>query len=306
VGHFVAADDLHHEIAGFANGRESLFWVMPVPTGPHPPVLAMAYLWRDAHDGKYGRIIGLTDHFGGEPSYLDVQVGLDLEGDDFDDCAAAGLQLKQPEPLHSAVLDYSADGEFAIHVTHAGLHEPFSWREGLGGCPAWAAHDRFEQSTRTSGTITIAGRTVAFDQGIGHRDHSWGSRDWRALQHWKWMNAATVDGELSFHGWISFALGERQVNGYVNRGGVLSPIVTAEAHSQLDGAFMHTHVDGRFRTLDGAELTLEAEGVAGMPLLARHMQMQEVACTATLDGKPAVAHIEHGWPASYIADYLTV
>jgi hypothetical protein len=117
------------------------------------------------------------------------------------------------------------------------------------------------------------------------------------------MNAATIDGELSFHGWISFALGERQVNGYVNRGGAVSPIVTAEAHSQLDDAFMHTRVDGRFTTLDGAELTLEAEGVAGMPLLARHMQMQEVACTATLDGRPAIAHIEHGWPASYIADY---
>lgn len=299
MAHFAPADDLHHDISGFAHGRESLFWVLPVPD---QGVLAMAYLWRDAHDGKYGRIVGLTDHFGGEPSYLDVQAGLDLTGADFDDCTAAGLHVRQPEPLRTAALDYD-DGEFALQIELHGLHEPFSWRQGLGGCPDWAAHDRFEQSTRTRGTITIGGRTIAFEDGIGHRDHSWGSRDWRALQHWKWINAATVDGELSLHGWISFALGERQINGYVNRGGVVSPIVEAEAHSTLDAAFMHTAVEGRFRTLDGAVLTLHANGVAGMPLAARHMQMQEVACSATLDGRAAVAHIEHGWPASYIADY---
>jgi hypothetical protein len=66
---------------------------------------------------------------------------------------------------------------------------------------------------------------------------------------------------------------------------------------------MHTHTSGRFRTLDGAELLMETEAVAGMPLIARHMQANEVACTATLDGSPAVAHIEHGWPVSYISDY---
>ena len=301
MAHFTATDDLHHDISAFPNGRESLFWVMPVPADG---ALAMAYLWRDAHDGKYGRIVALTNRFGGEPPFCDVQVGLDLAGDDFDDCFAAGLRVTQPEPLCTAVLDFDDGDGFALHVTHTGLHEPFSWRDGLGGCPDWAAHDRYEQSTRTEGTITIGGRTIALESGIGHRDHSWGSRDWRALQHWKWMNAATIDGELSFHGWISFALGERQVNGYVNRAGALSPIVEADAHSTLDGAFMHTAVDGRFRTLDGAELTMHADGVAGMPLLARHMQMQEVACTATLDGRPAIAHIEHGWPISYIEDYV--
>ena len=300
MAHFTAADDLHHDISGFAHGRESLFWVMPVPD---QGVLAMAYLWRDAHDGKYGRLVGITDRFGGEPRYHDAQIGLDLEGDDFDDCAAAGLRVTQPDPLRTAVLDYE-DSEFALHITHEGLHEPFSWRDGLGGCPEWAAFDRFEQSTRTSGSITVAGRTITFDQGIGHRDHSWGTRDWRALQHWKWMNAATLDGSVSLHGWISFALGERQVNGYVNRAGTLSPIVEAEAHSRLDDAFMHTHTSARFRTLDGAELLMETEAVAGMPLIARHMQANEVACTATLDGAPAVAHIEHGWPVSYIADYV--
>jgi hypothetical protein len=300
MGHFSAADDLHHDISSFKHGRESLFWVFPLPDAG---ALAMTYLWRDAHDGKYGRIVALTDHFGGEPSYIDVQAGLDLEGDDFDDCVAAGLHVRQRDPLKTAALDYD-DGEFALHLRLEGLHEPFSWRDGLGGCPEWAAHDRYEQSTRTAGQITIGGTQIELGGGIGHRDHSWGSRDWRPLQHWKWMNASTLDGELTFHGWISFALGERQVNGYVNRGGVLSPIVEAEAHSQLDHEFMHKQVSGRFKSLDGLELLMEADGVAGMPLSARHMQMQEVACTATLDGRPAIAHIEHGWPASYIQDYV--
>lgn len=300
MAHLGPQDDLHHDISGFPNGRESLFWVFPVPDAG---VLAMAYLWREAEDGTYGRFVTLTDHFGGEPSYLDVQVGLELEGADFDDCAAAGLRLRQPDPLRTAVLDFE-DGDHALHLELTGLHEPFSWRDGLGGCPDWAAHDRFEQSMRTNGTITVSGRSVEVRDGFGHRDHSWGSRDYRALHHWKWMNAATVDGELSFHGFISFALGQRQVNGYVNRGGTLSPIVEADAESTLDDAFMHTLVAGRFRTLDGAVLQLEARGVAGTALPQRHMQIPEVACHATLDGRPAIAHIEHGWPAAYIADYV--
>jgi hypothetical protein len=300
VPHFQPTDDLIHDISGFENGRESLFWVFPFP---EQGMLAMAYLWRDAHDGKYGRMIGLTDHLGGEPSYLNAQVGLDLEGDDLDDCVVGGLHVRQPEPLTKATVDFD-DGPFGLHLEAVGLHEPFSWRDGLGGCPSWAAHDRYEQATRTTGSVTIGGNTAAIEGGIGHRDHSWGTRDWRALQHWKWMNASTLDGTVSLHGWISFALGERQVNGYVSRDGVVSPIVEAEAHSQLDAAFMHTHVTGRFRTLDGRELELEADAVAGMPMVARHMHANEVAGTATLDGRPAIAHIEHGWPASYIADYI--
>lgn len=299
MGRFSAADDLLHDITGRPHGRESLFWVLPVP---HQGMLGLAYLYRDADTGKFGRIIALADSVSAKPLFWDVAGDLDMEGDDLDDCVVGGLHVRQPDPLRTAEISF-ARGDVRLECSMTGLHEPFSWHEGADGCPAWAADERYEQSVRTTGTFSAGGRTVAFDS-TGHRDHSWGTRDWRALQHWKWMNASTPDGDVSVHAWISYALGDRQVNGYVNRAGTVSPIVTAEAKATLDDQFMHQSVVGSFTTADGRELRLEAKAVAGLPVPARHLQMNEIACSATFDGaQPAIAHIELGWPQAYVSDY---
>jgi hypothetical protein len=296
---FTAADDLLHDIAGRQNGRESLFYVLPVP---HERLLALAYVFKDESTGRFGRIVALADGVSPEPLFLDMAGDLELEGDDLDDFVVGGLHVRQPEPLQVAELSFlSADG-FGLECRLEGTHAPFSWHDGPEGCPPWAADDRYEQSVRTRGTLTLPGRTVDCDS-AGHRDHSWGTRDWRPLQHWKWINATAIDEDISLHGWISYALGDRQINGYVSRGGVVSPIVAAEARAQLDDTFMHTSVSGTFTTADGRRLPLEATSVAGLPIPARHMQMNEIACSATLDGHAAIAHIELGWPQSYIAEY---
>jgi hypothetical protein len=295
---FTAADDLLHDIAGRPHGRESLFFVLPVP---HEGLAGLAYVFKDESTGRFGRIIALGESLSPEPLFLDIAADLALEGDDLDDFVVGGLHVRQPDPLRTAGLSFHKDG-FGIECHLEGTHAPFSWHEGIDGCPPWAADERYEQSVRTRGTFTLPGRTVDFVS-AGHRDHSWGTRDWRPLQHWKWINATAVDEDISLHGWISYALGDRQVNGYVSRDGVVSPIVTAESHAVLDEAFMHTSVSGNFVDAEGRELRLEATSVAGIPVPARHMQMNEIACSATLDGHAAIAHIELGWPQSYIADY---
>lgn len=300
MGRFSAADDLLHDVTGRPHGRESLAFVMPLP---HDGLASIVYMWVDADTGRWGRLVGLADQLSPKPLFLDIATDLELEGEDLDDCVVGGVRVRQPDPLARVELSFNAGG-VTLECTMTALHEPFSWHDGAGGCFPWAADDRYEQSMRTEGSITVCGRTVEFHGG-GHRDHSWGTRDWRALQHWKWMNVIAPEENLSLHGWISFALGDRQINGYVNRGGDVSPIVAAEATATLDAALMHTSVTGRFTTADGRELRLEAKAVAGLPIPARHMQMHEVACTATLDDTPAVAHIELGWPAAYVADFTT-
>jgi hypothetical protein len=299
VRRFTAADDLLHDVAPSEHGRESLFFVLPVP---EHRLLGLVYLWRDAAPGNFGRLVAFAGDVAREPLALDVADGLALEGDDLDDCTVGGLHVRQPEPLRTAELRFAA-GDVALDVRVRGLHEPFSWHDGADGCPPWAADDRFEQSVTTEGSFTVAGRTVEFT-GIGHRDHSWGTRDWRALQHWKWINAATLDGELSVHAWTSYALGAEQVNGYVNRSGTVTPFAAVRAAAELDDAFMHRRVRGTFTATDGTAVELDATAVAGVPIPARHLLMHEVACDATLDGRPAVAQVELGWPASYVADFL--
>lgn len=293
-------DDLLHDITGRPNGRESLFFVLPVP---HEGLLGLAYVYKDASTGRFGRIVALADSVSTKPLFLDIAGDLELEGDDLDDFVVGGLHVRQPDPLRTAELSFAKDG-VRLECALEGIHAPFSWHDGIDGCPPWAADERYEQSVRTRGTIAARGRTVDFTS-AGHRDHSWGTRDWRPLQHWKWINATAIDEDVSLHGWISYALGDRQVNGYVNRGGDVSPIVAAESHADLDEHFMHTRVTGSFVTADGRELRLDATSVAGLAIPARHMQMNEIACTATLDGAAAIAHIELGWPASYVHDYTT-
>jgi hypothetical protein len=124
------------------------------------------------------------------------------------------------------------------------------------------------------------------------------------MQHWKWMNAATPDGSTSLHAFMLFALGDRLVNGYVNRGGRLTPLTGIEAHTDLDlNTMLHRRVHAVCTDEAGREIVLDATGVAGVPVPAGHMRMNEIACTATLDGQPAYAHVEMGWPETYVRQY---
>jgi hypothetical protein len=57
--------------------------------------------------------------------------------------------------------------------------------------------EHYEQAGRVTGTITIDGKETPFD-GSGHRDHSWGIRDWSAPSSWTWLTCQFSD-ELAFN-----------------------------------------------------------------------------------------------------------
>lgn len=155
------------------------------------------------------------------------------------------------------------------------------------------AHDRYEQPCLTSGRLR--GRQIDFTA-VGHRDHCWGTRDWRPLQHWKWMNAATPDGALSLHAMKIHALGETLVYGYLNRGAVLTPVTDIDVEAELDSAMTHRRVWRTVTDSTGAS-TLNAEPAAGWSMPIQHLLLHEVGMSATLGARPAPAHIELGWPA---------
>jgi hypothetical protein len=294
MGHFTSRDDLLHDISDSPHARESLLWTAPVPEAG---LLAFAYAWVDA-GGRFGRLVCVSGDDPYAPLFLDYAEDLELDGENLDECSIGGLRLRQPDPLRSAEIAYETEG-FSYSCRFEGMHEPFSWHQNRGGCPTWAATDRFEQSCRTSGEIVVGGRRVEFSS-TGHRDHSWGTRDWRVLQHWKWINAAS-NGD-SLHAFVSFALGERQVLGYLNRGGVVSPILDAEVTATLDERMVHRTVTARFVDEGGRSMALETQSVAGWQMPIRHLLLNEMGGTATIDGRPGVAHVEFGWPADYVRD----
>ena len=94
---------------------------------------------------------------------------------------------------------------------------------------AWRASTRYEIPCRVSGTVTLAGETIRL-QGPGQRDHSWGSRDWWAVD-WMW-SALHLDDGTHTH-----AVGLPEMPGYgvgyVQREGELQEIETVRAEQEL-------------------------------------------------------------------------
>lgn len=293
---FRPEDDLLHDKHSAAGplARESLLITAPIPA---ERLLVFAYLWREGGT-KWGRFLFVAGPDVDAPLYLTSESDATYQGDDLLDFEVNGLRWRQPEPLQTAELEY-ADDECELSLRFDGLHPPFTWHDNEDGCPAWLAVDRYEQSGRTSGRLVLRGREITID-GIGHRDHSWGTRDWNYLQHWKWINASAHDRSVSLHCGLMNAQGDVLINGYVSRGGVVSPIVRASAKAELDERMVHRRVSGTVTDATGADMTFDAHFAAGWSMPIHHLQLNEISMTATLDGKAADAHVEFGWPAEYV------
>lgn len=287
-------DLLHPESAAGPLARESLALTAPIP---EEELLVFLYAWREGGT-KWGRFVFIAGPDPARPEYVSYVADADYSGDDLRDFTVSGLHCRQSEPLKVAELSFS-DADLDLAVRFEGIHEPFTWRDNADGCPQWMAHDRYEQSCLTSGRLRLRGREVAFT-GFGHRDHSWGTRNWNYLMHWKWMNAATPDGRLSVHCTTMNSCGDTLLNGYVNRDGVLARIVHAEVATELDEAMMHRRVTGTFADETGAELAFDGRFAAGWAMPIQHLVLHEVAMSARLDGRPATGHVEMGWLADYV------
>lgn len=233
-----------------------------------------------------------------KPEYVSFDGDATYAGDDLKDFTVSGLAIRQPEPLKTAEIEF-ADDELELSLHFAGIHAPFSWNDNAGGLREWIAHDRYEQSCVTTGRLALRGREIEFT-GVGHRDHSWGTRDWRPFQHWKWMNAGTHDGTVSLHAMKLYALGEEIVYGYLNRAGVVTRVTHVDVAAELDEAMMHRRVHGTVTDETGAAMSFDAHAAAAWSMPIHTHTLNEVGMSAVLDGRPAVAHVEFGWPTAYL------
>jgi hypothetical protein len=294
---FSQRDDLRHRAPDGARMRDSLFWNLIVPEEE----LGMQVYTFVNHRGRAGYNVCV---WGGdsEPVVLQHlgQVGPEA---DFDDWRVAGLEVRQPELRRTAEVRFAGDG-VRLEYDFTALHEAFSYRQNPGGLPSWFAENRFEQAGRVQGVLEVAGRRIEFDR-IAHRDHSWGTRDWGAPQHWKWLLAHTPSGAaLNAFVWIS--RGEWGFNGYVLRDGEPVAIERIEQRAEYDAGMDQRRLDAELVLVDGTttELTLESFGAVRMP----HDDpfgtvIIEAACRATIDGEAGGGQFETHWPLAYI-DHL--
>src|SRR5260370_17493122 len=114
----------------------------------------------------------------------------------FSDWKLDGFSMQQDVKFGAAHIRWEHP-QATLDFNFAGFHPPYAYGSNRAGCPGYAATNRIEQSGRVTGTLALATRHIKFDA-TGHRDHSWGTRDWTAFQHYKWFSCQVRD-ELSVH-----------------------------------------------------------------------------------------------------------
>jgi hypothetical protein len=112
---------------------------------------------------------------------------------------------------------------------YADVHVDLTYRDFYPSTPCWkwigddtvdiGATAHYESSGAIQGTVEIGGRTHRVAHGLGHRDHSWGTRDGSNLRACRWC-VGTTGPELS-HSIFTFfdAKGRVAKGGWVVRHG---------------------------------------------------------------------------------------
>jgi len=291
------ADDLRHPPAEGVKGRDSLYFNLMLP---ELEIGVFVYTWVD-QQGVAGRLVTAWDP-GEKPLAFEVEHGIDMGEADFDDWNIAGLRVRHPEPLRTAEVRFASE-QLDLTYDFAGSHDAFAYTRNPGGCPQWMAVNRFEQTGWARGELRLGDRVIPFGQ-PAHRDHSWGRRNWRMPQHWKWVVAQTPSGNgLNLFQWV--VRGETGTNGYVLHDGTPIALVDARCHAIYDGDMTSRSLHATLFDESGGEteLVMGRYGTVALPV-GSDTVLNEAACRASIDGEAGWGQFETQWPSSYVAHLI--
>lgn len=314
IGRTQPHDNLRHRPDAGGRMRDSLFWQT---TLPEQQLGLQVYLYVSG-TGRSGFNVAV---WGTDATPLAFEVGGGTVSDtlDFDDFRlstdTAAVRVRHTELMQSARVDITTDA-LTLNLSFEGLHPAFSYRDCPDGLPSWFALDRIEQTGRIAGDLRLHGRSQEQDGGrsdgnggerrvelgpIGHRDHSWGRRDWRAPQHWKWFVAYTPSGQ-AVNGWIWIARGEWGFAGYVLRDGRPVPVATIEHRTEYTEGLRQRHLDATLIDVEGHRTRLELDvfGLLRLPDERTGTEVREGACTARIEGEAGAGQFETEWPLDYL------
>jgi len=219
---------------------------------------------------------------------------------DFDDFSIGALHIRNDLALRSATVTVRSP-QLSLDLQFVGMHDAFTFHDNPDGLPRWFADDRIEQTGSISGSLAF-GDTSATLGPIGHRDHSWGLRDWNAPQHWKWLVAYTPSGR-AVNGWIWQAHGEWGFAGYVLRPGSpnVVPVTRIDATTSYSDDAEQQTLEAIFHDVEGGTTLLELSvfGILHLPDERSGTTILEGASEALIDGEPGAGQFEAEWPTEY-------
>lgn len=291
-------DDLRHWPADGGRMRDSLFWEVIMPEEQ----LGMQIYLYLTNRGKTGYNVSIWGP-GKDPVALKLAqgiVGADLDLDDFE---FEGVRVKQPELRRTAEVRFSSP-DVNLEYNFTALHDAFSYRCNPDGLPSWFAENRIEQTGHVTGFLEVGGRRIPLDR-KGHRDHSWGRRDWGVPQHWKWFIAYTESGR-AVNGWIWIARGEWGFAGYVVTDGITVPVSHIRHHAEYHDDMMQKRLEADVVDVTGETTRVVLDSFGAVKLPTRDpmgIVITEAACRATIDGESGAGQFETHWTGQYL-NYL--
>lgn len=290
-----AYHDGRHVLADSPFSRESIPYVVVLPD---EGVVANSYTWVD-RQGQAGGIFFLFGPGVEGGSIVELFDTVAVSPDqNFDDWKVGGLHFRQDLALQHA--DVAVRGKRAsIEFQFDAVHPAYAYGFHPDGCPSYIADNRTEQTGRVKGVLEIDNRRIPFDT-TGVRDHSWGTRDWKIPQHWKWMHAQ-AGPDVAVHIFQIQALGRVETRGYVLRDGLFSEARSAEFDFTTTDRYFHATLSCTIR--DSMDRTTRLEGAcfghhAFLP--NPDTTLNQGAMTCTIEGKAGSGYVEFLWPTEYL------
>lgn len=167
--------------------------------------------------------------------------------------------------------------------------------DGDGGAFSRLGSQHYEQSGIFEGELAFKGRTVGIGPSPGHRDHSWGPRDWSAPSFYP-LFCCAFSRELAFNLWEGRIGGDDFVRGYVFDGSANSAVVKSDVATtyEKDGK---RPLKACLRLQDnlGRTFEIESENMGGMTVPVRGSLLSEnigrMACNG-LEGAGLMEYLD--------------
>jgi hypothetical protein len=216
------------------------------------------------------------------------------------------LKIKCIEPMKRWQVSFE-DRKFALEMNYTGRFPVFNSADSedpLASLDKYgiemldvAAQQHYEQAMKATGTLRLKKKDETRQiTCLGHRDHSWGTRDWVNIDAWNWVAAQFEDETINLI--RSDVLGKNPQGGFISTKGGNIPLVKVEVSTktQEDGK---TPISSIFTITDknGRTRTLESETIFSMrlPLPSEKgvTEIFEQVVKFTIDGKEGTGISEY-------------
>ena len=300
----VAADEQLHEPGADEHWQESYYFNWADREGRS---LGLARWGINPASRKIdGFVLTMRD---GQPEFIYPAVNLDMGDAELPPVEyglrAKGLTFTMREPL--ARWHIGLTGRDEVDLTWTAFHEPHDYHDGLQALGATdeelaLAPAHFEQCGEVRGHVDIGGRRHEIE-GLGHRDKSWGPRDWNGVIGWEWLSAQ-FGTDLAFNATVWYPPGADATipGGFVTRDGENRALVATRVDYEWTRL---EHVPARatitFTDDQGEEYVVTATALAQFPLFKKGLFIQETHARfeTTVGGetRTGLGVLEHAWHA---------